>query len=181
MNGYHFGVGPAVAVLCLGLTAAATTGPVAALALAGGLAAAAAVLGLLIHGGEHPGRWRWSWALLTVGLVASVGGALLGSVAGAGGRTAGDVVALLGAVCSVVGLVRLLQQRLGARSADVIFEAVMTAAGVGFVVGTLVLRPGEATGTLDGGRPRAPVGEHRRRRSPSRSRLGQARKVTPRS
>jgi diguanylate cyclase (GGDEF)-like protein len=124
---------------------------VAALAVVGGLAAAAAVLGLLVHGGEHPGRWKWSWALLTVGLVASLGGALLGAVAGAGGRTAGDVVALLGAVCSIVGLVRLLQQRLGARSADVIFEAVMTAAGVGFVVGTLVLRPGEATGALGAG------------------------------
>ena len=144
MNGYRFGVGPAIAVLCLGVTAAATTGPVAVLAVAGGLAAAAAVLGLLLNGGGHPRQWRWSWTLLTLGLVGSVGGALPGSVTG-------EVVALLGAVASIVGLVGLLQQRLGARSADVIFEAVMTAAGVGFVVGILVLRPAEATETLGAG------------------------------
>ena len=130
-----------MAVLCLGVTAAATAGPAAAVAVAGGLAAAAAVLGLILHGRQHPGRWRWSWALLTGGLVASLAGAVLGSIGG--GRTAGDVVALTGTAASIVGLVRLLQQRLGIRSTDVVFESVMAAAGVGFVAGSLV-RPAEA-------------------------------------
>ncbi len=136
-----------MAVLCLGATAVATAGPVAAVAVAGGLAAGAAVLGLLLHGRQHPSRWRWSWALLTGGLVASVGGALVDSLTGTGGRSSGDLIALLGTAAGIVGLVRLLQQRLGTRSTDVVFEAVMMAAGVGFVAGSMI-RPAEAEWAL---------------------------------
>ena len=149
MNGYRYGVCPAVAVLCLAAVAGTTGRPLAATVVVGALAVTATLLGVLLHGRTHPLRWQWSWAFLTTGLVASVSATLLG--AGSAGRASADVVALLGGVCSIVGLVRLLRQRLGAHGADVTFEAVLTTAAVGFVLCTVLLQPMGATGTLAGG------------------------------
>ena len=127
-----------VIALIAGVTSLATGVPIAAAAGVAAVSVLAVATAIVTHGGQHAAAWRQAWWLFLAGLTLVVTRNALSVGGPNGGAVDSSAWTLVGVGLITAAVLWLVHQRDPSRAGDAAWQAVLSAAGLGFVVWTLL-------------------------------------------
>ena len=133
-----------IAAIAAVIRLATATDPALTAVVVGLIAASAAVYGLWTNGRAHWKGWRWSWGLITMGLIGHVAGAIFQGVHSSQALPeAMWTLGITGAsnLVAIVGLVLVIHQRMPGQWAESLSTAIVAIASLCFPVLSLAVVP----------------------------------------